>query len=64
LAGPEYLNFPHCDKNHQTFRFIKIGHITEKKIMKKNVPQARFLDGNIAPQAKLMKQIAQQARFL
>jgi len=31
--------------------------------MKENAPQARFLDGNIAPQAKPMKQIAPQARF-
>ena len=49
-------------KNHKTFGFIKIGHITEK-IMKENSPQARFLDENIAPQAKLMKKIAPQARF-
>ena len=63
MAGPEYFCFPHCDKNHQTFGFIKIGHI-EKTIMKKNAPQARFLDENIAPQAKLMKQIAPQARFV
>jgi len=31
--------------------------------MKKNAPQARFLDENIAPRAKLRKRIAPQARF-
>jgi len=62
LAGPDYFCFPHCDKNHQTFGFIKIRHITEK-IYEKNAPQARFLDGNIALQTKFMKQIAAQARF-
>jgi len=31
--------------------------------MKKNAPQARFLDENIAPQAKLIEQIALQTRF-
>jgi len=31
--------------------------------MKKNAPQTRYLDENIAPQAKLRKQIAPHARF-
>jgi len=31
--------------------------------MKKNAPQARFLDENIAPQAKPMQQISPQARL-
>jgi len=31
--------------------------------MKKNAPQAKFLEENIDPQAELMKQIAPQTRF-
>jgi len=50
-------------KNHQTFGFIKIGHITGKFYGKKNAPQASLLDENIAPQAKLMKKIAPLAIF-
>jgi len=63
LAGPECFCFPHCDKNHQVFGFIKIGHITENFYGEKNALRARFLDENIAPQVKLMKLSAPQARF-